>query len=177
MMVRDDLIALDYLAARPDVDARRIGATGMSMGSTRTWWLAALDERVAATVGVACLTRAQDLLAHGALRRHGIYYFVPGLLRHLDTEAVVSLIAPRPLLTLTGDRDGGSPADGVRAIQRACAPVWALLRAPLTPLRRRSLLPAAGSRLHARRCGGGARLVRRPPRAPLRRAVRRGVRR
>jgi hypothetical protein len=66
------------------------------------------------------------LLAHRALRRHGIYYFLPHLLRHLDTEAVVSLIAPRPLLTLTGDRDGGSPADGVRAIQRACARVYAL---------------------------------------------------
>jgi dienelactone hydrolase len=126
MMVRDDLIALDYLAARPDVDARRIGATGMSMGSTRTWWLAALDERVAAAVCVACLTRCQALLARGALARHGIYFFVPGLLRHFDTEAVVSLIAPRPLLTLTGDRDAGSPVEGVRAIQRVCARVYEL---------------------------------------------------
>src|SRR5262249_61769988 len=60
------------------------------------------------------------------LRRHGIYYFLPGILRHFDSEAVVSLIAPRPLLALTGDRDGGSPADGVRSIQRACARVYGL---------------------------------------------------
>jgi dienelactone hydrolase len=126
MMVRDDLIALDYLCARPDVDARRIGATGMSMGSTRTWWLAALDERVAAAVGVACLTRYQTLLAQGELRRHGIYFYVPGILRHFDTEAIVSLVAPRPLLALTGDRDPGSPVEGVRAIHRACARVYAL---------------------------------------------------
>jgi len=142
MMVRDDLIALDYLAARPDVDARRIGATGMSMGSTRTWWLAALDERIAAAACIACLTRAQSLLAHGALRRHGIYYFLPDLLRHLDTEAVVSLIAPRPLLTLTGDRDGASPADGVRTIQRACARVYALYGA--RDRFRGQLLPGVG---------------------------------
>lgn len=142
MMVRDDRIALDYLVQRPEIDARRIGATGMSMGSTRSWWLAALDDRIAAAACVACLTRAQALLAHGALRRHGIYYFVPGLLRAFDTEAVVSLIAPRPLLTLTGDRDGGSPADGVRAIQRACARVYELYGA-----RRRftgALLPGVG---------------------------------
>jgi len=126
MMVRDDLIALDYLSSRPDIDPRRIGATGMSMGSTRTWWLAALDERIAAAACVACLTRSQALLARGALRRHGIYYFVPRLLRHFDTEAVVSLIAPRPLLTLTGERDGASPAEGVRAIQRTCARVYGL---------------------------------------------------
>jgi len=126
MMVRDDRIALDYLCARPEVDARRIGATGMSMGSTRSWWLAALDERVAVTAGVACLTRYQALLARGELRRHGIYYFVPGMLRHFDVEAVVSLIAPRALLTLTGERDPGSPLEGVRAITRACARVYAL---------------------------------------------------
>lgn len=46
MCVRDDQIALDYLCSRPEVDAGRIGATGMSMGSTRAWWLAALDERI-----------------------------------------------------------------------------------------------------------------------------------
>lgn len=65
MMVRDDLLALDYLASRPEVDPRRIGVTGMSMGSTRSWWVAALDERPAAAVCVCCLTRYQDLIAAG----------------------------------------------------------------------------------------------------------------
>ena len=68
MFVRDDQVALDYLCSRPEVDASRIGATGMSMGSTRAWWLAAVDERVAAVVAVACLTRYQNLIAHGELR-------------------------------------------------------------------------------------------------------------
>jgi dienelactone hydrolase len=125
-MMRDDLVALDWLAARRDVDVRRIGVTGFSMGSTRAWWLAALDERIAAAAAVGCLTRYRDLLRARALHRHGLYYFVPGMLRHFDSEAVVSLIAPRPLLTLTGDRDGGSPVSGVRAINRFCAAVYAL---------------------------------------------------
>lgn len=72
MMVRDDRIALDYLCQRPEVDANRIGATGMSMGSTRSWWLAAVDERVAATIGVACPTRYENLIRHGNLRAHGL---------------------------------------------------------------------------------------------------------
>jgi dienelactone hydrolase len=33
-MVYDSLHALDYLAARPDVDSHRVGTLGMSMGST-----------------------------------------------------------------------------------------------------------------------------------------------
>jgi hypothetical protein len=109
MFVRDDRVALDYLCARPEVDARRIGATGMSMGSTRAWWLAAVDERVAAAVGVACLTRYQNLIAHGQLRQHGVYYWVYGLLKHCDTEGVVALIAPRPFLALTGELDARLP--------------------------------------------------------------------
>jgi dienelactone hydrolase len=119
MFVRDDQVALDYLCSRPEVDASRIGATGMSMGSTRAWWLAAVDERVAAVVGVACLTRYQNLIAHGELRQHGVYYFVSGLLKHFDSEGVLALIAPRPFLALTGDLDAGSPADGVRELERA----------------------------------------------------------
>lgn len=116
MMIRDDLIALDYLVSRPEVDAKRIGVTGLSMGSTRSWWIAALDDRPAAAVCVCCLTRYQDLIAAKQLRAHGIYYFIPGMLRHFDSEAVVSLIAPRALLTLTGDQDGGSPVSGVNTI-------------------------------------------------------------
>ena len=119
MFVRDDQIALDYLCSRSEVDASRIGATGMSMGSTRAWWLAAVDERVSAMVAVACLTRYQNLIAHGELRQHGVYYFVNGLLRHFDSEGVLALIAPRPFLALTGDLDAGTPADGVRALERA----------------------------------------------------------
>src|SRR5262245_29508506 len=55
-MLRDEQIALDYLASRPEVDPNRIGAQGMSMGSTRAWWLAAIDDRIKAVVGVACFT-------------------------------------------------------------------------------------------------------------------------
>jgi hypothetical protein len=81
MMVRDDMLALNYLASRREVDPQRIAAMGVSMGSTRTWWLAALDDRVKVAVCVACLTRYQNLIAHGSVNAHGIYYYVPNLLK------------------------------------------------------------------------------------------------
>jgi dipeptidyl aminopeptidase/acylaminoacyl peptidase len=129
MILRDDLLALDYLAARPEVDARRIGVTGISMGATRSWWLMALDERLKAGVAVACLTRYQNLIAHEGLKYHGIYYYVPGMLRHFDTEAVIALAAPRPLLCMNGDQDAGSPVDGIREIEARARPAWALFDA------------------------------------------------
>ncbi|UCG47492.1 MAG: dienelactone hydrolase family protein [Phycisphaerales bacterium] len=116
-MVRDDLLALNYLLSRPEVEPGRVAAMGMSMGSTRTWWAAALDERIKVAVSVCCLTRYQNLIARGAVCEHGIYYYVPNMLKeHIDTESVVGLIAPSAHLTLTGDADAGSPADGVRII-------------------------------------------------------------
>lgn len=126
MIVRDDLIALDYLGSRPEVDSKRVGVTGISMGATRSWWAMALDERLKAGVAVCCLTRYQNLIAHGELRQHGIYYFVPAMLRHFDTEAVVALSAPRPLLFLSGERDAGSPVDGIRVIEEKVARAYRL---------------------------------------------------
>lgn len=126
MILRDDLMALDYLASRPEVDASRLGVTGISMGATRSWWLMALDERLKTGVAVACLTRYQNLIQHQELKAHGIYYFVPDLLNHFDTEAIVALIAPRSVLFQTGDQDAGSPIDGVRAIESAVRPVYRL---------------------------------------------------
>jgi len=126
MILRDDLIALDYLVSRPEVDPARVGVTGISMGATRSWWLMALDERLRTGVAVACLTRYQNLIKHELLKAHGIYYFVPNLLSHFDTEAIIALIAPRPALFMTGDQDSGSPPDGIRAIDSAVRPVYRL---------------------------------------------------
>ncbi|MBN1806822.1 MAG: dienelactone hydrolase family protein [Sedimentisphaerales bacterium] len=117
MIIRDDILALNYLVSRKEVDTNRIAVMGMSMGATRTWWLTALDKRIKVAVSLACLTRYQNLIAKGKVNAHGIYYYVPNMLKeHIDTESVIGLIAPRPHLTLTGDKDEGSPADGVKII-------------------------------------------------------------
>lgn len=126
MMLREEQCLIDYLQSRPEVDKERIAATGMSMGCTRAWWLAAIDDRVQAIVGVACFTRYTELIAHGNLRKHGIYYFVPGVLRHFDTEAIYALVAPRPMLMLSGDQDGGAPTDGILTLEKKLDAVYGL---------------------------------------------------
>lgn len=126
MMLRDQQMVLDYLVSRPEVDNRRIAAQGMSLGSTGAWWLAAIDDRVRAIVAVACFTRYEDLIATRALGAHGIYYFVPQILRHFDSEGIMALVAPRPFLALTGDRDAGSPPEGIRKLEAALRHIYAL---------------------------------------------------
>ena len=130
MMLRDEQILLDYLETRPEVDANRIGATGMSMGCTRSWWLAAVDERIKALVGIACFTRYTELIAHGNLRMHGMYYFVPGILKYFDSEAIYSLVTPRPMLMLSGDEDGGAPTSGIITLEEILGKMYKLYGAP-----------------------------------------------
>ncbi|MEX2213003.1 MAG: alpha/beta hydrolase family protein [Phycisphaeraceae bacterium] len=130
MQLRDEQCLLDYLETRGDIDMNRLGVTGMSMGCTRSWWLAAIDDRPKGVVGVACFTRYSELIARGSMRYHGIYYFVPGMLQHFDTEAIHALIAPRPHLELSGDQDPGAPVDGIETLERILADVYKLYGKP-----------------------------------------------
>lgn len=130
MMIRDQQCLVDYLQSRPDVDPAKIGATGMSLGNTTGWWLAALDERVKAVVGVACFTRLEQLIAHGQVQAHGLYYFVPNMLKHFDTEAVFAVVAPRPMLQLNGDGDTTCPPDGIAVLEEKMGAVYQLYGHP-----------------------------------------------
>ena len=125
MMVYDSLRAVDFLLTRDDVDSRRIGTLGMSMGSNMAWWLAALDERIKATVDINCLTDYQALIADKGLGRHGVYYFVPDLLNHFTTAQINALIAPRAHLGLAGTRDKLTPLAGLDTIDRELIGVYA----------------------------------------------------
>ena len=118
MMVYDSLRAVDYLVTRPEVDRARIATLGMSMGSTMAFWLAALDERIKVTVDICCQTEFHTLLAKKGLSGHGIYYYVPGLLKHFTTSDIDALIAPRAHLALAGLRDKLTPVEGLDIIDQ-----------------------------------------------------------
>lgn len=125
MMVYDSLRAMDYLVSREDVDASRIATLGISMGSTMAWWLAALDVRVKVCIDLCCLTDFQSLIKHRSLDCHGVYYYVPGLLKHFTTAGINALIAPRPHLSLAGIKDPLTPVDGLDIIEQELKAVYA----------------------------------------------------
>jgi hypothetical protein len=124
MMMFDELQALNYLVTRPEVDASRIGAFGLSMGSTKAWWLAALDPRVKVCIELCCLTDYEYLINTNNLAGHGMYYFVPSLLKHFQTHEVNELIVPRAHLSLNGRRDDLTPPEGVERIRDYLLPLY-----------------------------------------------------
>jgi len=125
MMVYDSIRALDYLTSRPEVDGDRLATLGISMGSTMAWWLAALDERVRVCVDLCCLTDFQALIDTRGLDGHGIYYYVPGLLKHFDAAEINALIAPRAHLAIAGNHDPLTPPAGLDRIDAHLREVYA----------------------------------------------------
>lgn len=130
MMVYDSIRAVDYLAGRPEIDATRLATVGLSMGSTMAWWLAALDERIQVCVDICCLTDFHELIRARGLDGHGIYYYVPNLLKHFDTAQINALIAPRAHLALAGNYDSLTPPSGLDKIDRALKETYAALGVP-----------------------------------------------
>lgn len=127
MMVHDDLLALNYLVTRPEIDPTRIAATGMSLGASRTTWIAALDDRIKVCIPVAQMTRYQDYAEQGDYSSHGFYYYVPSIIKAgIDMEIIASLTAPRAQLVLIGDNDPLSPINGIRIVDQFAQQVYAL---------------------------------------------------
>jgi hypothetical protein len=130
MMVYDSLRAIDYLLSRPDVAANRLGTLGISMGSTMGWWVAALDTRIRVCIDICCLTDFQALIDTRGLDGHGIYYYVPNLLKHFTTIQINALIAPRPHLSLAGNFDRLTPPAGLDRIDAELKQVYQAEDAP-----------------------------------------------
>jgi dienelactone hydrolase len=109
----DDLRTVDYLASRPEVDAKRIGCLGISMGGYRALYLAALEDRIAAACVTGFMSSVQPMLkAH--LDTHSWVHFLPGLHAYLDLPDVAALAAPCALLVQQCAKDRLFPPAGMK---------------------------------------------------------------
>ncbi|HZB13426.1 MAG TPA: alpha/beta hydrolase family protein [Chryseolinea sp.] len=125
MMLYDEMKALDYLLSRPEVDTTRVGVFGLSMGATKAWWLSALDTRITTCIDLCCMTDFDELIKAHNLKGHGIYYYVPSLLKHFETKTINELIVPRPHVSLNGRFDDLTPPKGVEKVRDYLLPLYA----------------------------------------------------
>jgi pimeloyl-ACP methyl ester carboxylesterase len=105
--------AIDYVASRAEVDPSRIGMHAFSMGSAIGAQVVARDPRVRAVVLAGAFPNEKDQLLYKN-RRWGPVTQLPALwaMRHegvavdeLRTMDVIGMIAPRPVLFITGTED------------------------------------------------------------------------
>ena len=123
-MLYDARRAVDILASLPDVDPKRIGAFGHSLGAKETLYLLAFDERLQA--GVA----SEGGIALDATNWEAPWYLGPAARDpkwERNHHELLALIAPRALLIIAGEQGSGA-ADGRRTwpYLAAALPVYRL---------------------------------------------------
>jgi cephalosporin-C deacetylase-like acetyl esterase len=116
---------VDYLVSRPDLDSDRIGATGISGGGMTTFFLAAIDQRIAAAAPVSGELSTKGWIEQQLSRAHcdcqfpvnsyGLYY-----------SQIGAIAAPRPFLMCNSDTDRGFPMDAFGELYDKMGEVYSL---------------------------------------------------
>ena len=109
------------------VDPARIFVMGNSAGGSVALHAAALDVRIAGVLASGCIGFVRDTIARR--RDDSAQNVVPGLLNWLETDDVVGLVAPRPLLAISGTRDHIFPYAGVAAVTESARRVYQAMQA------------------------------------------------
>ena len=100
----DGMRALDYLESRPEIDAKKLGCTGISGGGTLTEYLMALDDRILCAAPGCAITSFERRLATDKVgdAEQNIFGQIGFGFDHAD---YVHLRAPKPTLLLCATQD------------------------------------------------------------------------
>jgi hypothetical protein len=134
--------AVDYLETESGVDAKRIAILGVSRLGKTVMWAGAHDTRIALVIascsgeGGAALSRRNygETVGHLTAPSRYPYQFCANYGKYaehvetmpVDANMLVALIAPRPLLLQTGDKDFWSDPRGEFLAAVAAGPVYHL---------------------------------------------------
>lgn len=119
----DDMRTVDYLVTRPEVDPKRIGCVGVSMGGYRALLLAGLDDRIRAGCVVGFMSTVRPMIRKH-VDTHSFVHFIPAVHTKLDFPDVVALRAPKPLMVLQCRRDGLFPLAGMEESLRKLEAIY-----------------------------------------------------
>jgi dienelactone hydrolase len=100
----DGMRGIDYLQSRPEVDASRIGVTGLSGGGTQTALIAAMDERVSVAVPTCYITGYRRLL-QSIGPQDGEQNLFHALANGIDHAELLVARIPKPTLVVATTRD------------------------------------------------------------------------
>jgi dienelactone hydrolase len=133
--IYDNIRAIDLLQSLPEVDARRIGCIGHSLGGHNALFTAVFDERLQAVVTCCGFTsfhhyQGGDLRGWSGPRYMPRiatrYKFAPDRMP-FDFPEVLAAIAPRPVFIVAPLRDDNFDVEGVRDCVKAARPIYELL--------------------------------------------------
>ena len=132
----DNMRGVDLLQAMPEVDGKRIGVIGHSLGGHNGLFTAAFDKRLRCVVTNCGFTSFAKYYG-GDLSGWAGYRYMPRIKSEFPTPEkmpfafhdVLGAIAPRPLYVSAPLYDGNFDVSGVRDVVASALPVYSLLGA------------------------------------------------
>lgn len=134
---------MDYFGTDDSVDAKRVAIMGVSRLGKTVLWAGAQDTRFAMVIdicsgeGGSALSRRNygETIAHLVAPSRYPYWFCPNYQKYgnhvnqfpVDAHMLLALIAPRPVLLVTGNTDKWSDPKGAFVSAVAAGPVYDLL--------------------------------------------------
>jgi len=125
----DGMRCIDYLVSRPDIDADKIGCTGVSGGGTLTAYLMALDERIKCAAPGCYLTPFRRLLP-GSGPQDAEQNIFGQIAAGMDQGDYVLMRAPLPTCILAATRDGTFKIEAAWELYREAKRAYARLDLP-----------------------------------------------
>jgi dienelactone hydrolase len=131
----DNIRAVDVLETLPEVDARRIGVIGHSLGGHNGMFTAVFEPRIQVIVSSCGFTtfRKDDMPSWSGPRYmpHIASLFGNDVKKvPFDFQEIVASFAPRPFLACAAEKDDDFDVNGVRDVMQAALPIYKLYDAP-----------------------------------------------
>lgn len=105
--------AIDMLETHfPQVDASRVALMGNSGGGTATIYATALEPRISAAMPSCAFCGYQASIG---VQYHCSCNYVPGIMKEFDMGDLAGMIAPRPLVVVSGQNDAIFPLASAKA--------------------------------------------------------------
>lgn len=124
-MLWDGQRAVDVLCGMPNVNAKRVGAVGHSLGAKETLYLAAFDKRV------RCGVFSEGGVGYAQTNWDANWYLGSSLKtapRAMDHHEILALCAPKPFLVIGGESADTKQASGAQV--EAALPAYRAMGAP-----------------------------------------------
>jgi hypothetical protein len=121
---------IDWLSANNklvNINKNNFFLYGHSAGGTLAQFAAALDERITGVLASGSVGPIRE--THGIRGNSSGDGIVPGILNWFETEDIISLIAPRLFIGLSGDNDHIYPYQGVKKVITNAKPIYKQLNA------------------------------------------------
>lgn len=135
--IYNNIRCVDYLCTLPQVDSRRIGVIGHSLGGHNALFTAAFDARLRVVI-TSCGWNPFRYYEGGDLASWASDRYIPRILTSyrraedlpFEFEDILAAIAPRAIFSCSPTRDDNFDVVGVRAAEKLLKPVYEFLQVP-----------------------------------------------